>query len=109
MKVKNPRTGRILQNPEKFIRTLQEDLSAARRSRDHYKLKLRGEVITFWNSYSAQQRICSSCALIGLNVGDKVAIIGKVTSVKASKCQAGNKESEFEYEVQETRRLPNWF
>ena len=109
MKVRNPKTGRILKNPERFIERLQADLAdqdwriSQLNSQNH---RASGEEIVNWVEYTRTQKAPESTALFSFRPGDKIAIVGRIISVKGSKCSAGNKESEIEYTVLQTRRMP---
>jgi len=107
--VRNPKTGRLLKNPGLFIRRLQCELAAMERSKNYYcslVSRFRGELLITWNAHEQKQRTVNSDGLYPFNPNDIIAIVGKVLSVKGSKCRAGNKESEIEYTVFQTRRMP---
>ena len=109
MSVRNPKTGKVLKNPERFIRRLQWDLKSMTESMKYFRSETqrqRGEQMVNWTEHTRSQRAPESDNLFSFNPGDKIAIIGKVISVKGSKCRAGNKESEIEYTVFQTRRMP---
>ena len=109
MSVRNPKTGRVLKNPEKFIEQLQWDLKSVRESVKYFRSetqRLRGEWMVKWIEHTRSQRAPESDNLFSLNPGDTIAIVGKVLSVKGSKCSGGNRESEIEYTVLQTRRMP---
>ncbi len=109
MKVRNPKTGRVLKNPELFIRRLQHDLMIAETHSGLLLLqnqKLKGKVLVEWRDHIKSQHTTNSNNLFALNPGDRIAIVGKVLSVKGSKCSGGNRESEIEYTVLQTRRMP---
>ncbi len=111
MAVRNPKTGRVLKNPEKFIEQLQAKLKVEELRGDFQYLQsqqARGEEIVTWKEHTKTQSTNSSNHLFSLDPGDMIAIVGRVVSVKGSKCKAGNRESEIEieYEVLQTRRMP---
>lgn len=109
MKVRNPKTGKVLKNPELFIRRLQWELRSEKASVRYFRAetqRLRGKEIVNWTEHTKIQRTSNTNNLFPLNPSDKIAIVGQVVSVKASKCRAGNKESEIEYTVLQTRRMP---
>ena len=109
MKVKNPRTGKVLKNPERFIGRLQWKLKSEKESVDYFRSganRLRGEGMVDWAEHTKTQKTNNSNHLFSLNPGDTIAIVGKVLSVKGSKCCAGNEESEIEYTVLQTRQMP---
>lgn len=107
--IHNPETGRILKNPEKFIAKLQQKIKFFINQKEFWRKQYNesgGELIVTWKAHNKHIGTGDSHDLFNFNVGDIVAHIGKVTSVKASKCSAGNKESSIEYTVVQTRRMP---
>ena len=109
MSVRNPKTGKVLKNPERFIKRLQYELATTRESKNYFCSRINqfhGEILIRWNAHEQKQNTVNSDGLYPLNIGDRIAIVGKVVSVKGSKCRADNKESEIEYTVLETRRMP---
>lgn len=109
MSVRNPKTGRVLKNPERFIERLQWELESEKESANYLRsetLRFRGKEIVNWTEHTETQRTGTTNNLFSLDPGDIIAIVGKVLSVKGSKCSADNKESEIEYTVLQTRRMP---
>ena len=96
MSIRNPRTGRTLKHPERFIKQLQLQLKETQ----------KGEIILSWKSHTDSQKMGNGTKLFSLNPGDRIAIVATVLSVNGSKCRVGNLESEIEYEILETRRMP---
>lgn len=109
--VRNPKTRRVLRNPEKFIAKLQAQLECALRDRAYWHKAYNesgGSVIL--NGGGQREIGCGvSTCLINLKVGDVVAEIGKVTSISASKCSVGNEESRLTYKQIQTRKMPSDF
>lgn len=111
MKVTNPKTGRVLKNPEKYIAGLQTELGCALHQKEYYRTLYNesGGSVILNGGGAAEIRCGVSTCLISINVGDVVAEIGRVTSVSASKCQRGNNESRLTYTHIQTRKMPRNF
>jgi len=106
--IRNLKTGRVLKNPEKYIEKLQQRVKFFINQKEFWR-KRYGKVIIRWNERTHTTSLSNGIDLIEINVGDVIANIGKVTSVKASKCDGGNEESSFEYTLLQTRKMPRDF
>lgn len=111
MVIRNPKTRRVLRNPERYIAKLQEQLRCALRYRKFWLKAYNesgGSVILNGGGQREIRCVVSTC-LIDLKVGDVVAEIGRVTSISALKCSVGNEESHLTYKQIQTRKMPRDF
>ena len=109
--IRNPKTGRFLKNPERYIARLQAQLGGALHQKEHYR-RLYNEsggsvILNGGGEHTAGCR--DGVSLINLEVGDVIARLGRVTSIRASKCENGNKESSMTYKTLQTRKMPRDF
>ena len=112
MIVRNPETGKLLKNPELFIRRLQHRIAELQhyvRIADNRAYVNRGETILLWDSQALEVKAKGTAGLIKFDVGDIVAHIGTVISAHASKYANGNKESTVHIKLLQTRKMPKDF
>lgn len=111
--VRNPKNSRILKNPEKYLQSLHAKIANLEYRNSLLRSeasRLRGQQIVSWvTGIIDNEDTTKSCDLLKFNAGDKIAVIGRVKSVSASKCSTGNLQSKLEFERIETRKVPEDF